>query len=52
MLSLLSILDIGITVVVPAVVWAMIAVGLVQLIRESMHGDDISHRQVARQARS
>jgi len=52
MVSLLAILDTGITIVVPAVVWTLLAVGLFQLIRESMHGPGMPHRQVARETRS
>jgi hypothetical protein len=52
MISLLSILDAGITIVVPAVVWTLLAVGLYQLIRESVHKPKVLHRQTARETRS
>jgi len=52
MTSLLSILDTGITTVVPAAVWTLLAFGVVQLIRESVHAPRITHPQVARKTRS
>lgn len=52
MVSLLNILDAGITIVVPASVWTLLAFGLVQLIRESVSLPRIAPRQVARKTRS
>jgi|GEM_PF-3929818 len=52
MASLLSILDAGITIVVPATVWTLLAFGLIQLIRESVHLPMEQPRQVARETRS
>jgi len=52
MINLLNILDAGITIVVPATVWTLLAFGLVQLIRESVHVPRITHPQVARKTRS
>lgn len=52
MASLLSILEAGITIAVPAVVWTLLTFGLVQLIRESIHVPRMPHRQVARKTRS
>jgi hypothetical protein len=52
MANLLTILDMGITILVPATVWGLLAVGLFQLIRESIHQPGVAHRQVARGTRS
>jgi hypothetical protein len=52
MTSLLSILDAGITIVVPAAVWSLLTFGLIQLIRESVHVPRMTHRQVAGETRS
>jgi hypothetical protein len=52
MASLLSILALGITILVPAVVWTLLAVGLFQLVRDSLHKPGASHQQVARRTRS
>jgi hypothetical protein len=52
MASVLSILALGITIVVPAVVWTLLAVGLFQLVRDSLHKPDVAHRHVARSTRS
>lgn len=52
MTDLLNILDLGITVLVTAVVWTLLAAGLVQLIRESIHQPRVIPRQVARSTRS
>jgi hypothetical protein len=52
MVSLLTILNLGITILVPAVVWTLLAVGLFQLIRESVREPRMIHRQVAQRTRS
>lgn len=52
MTNLLSVLDAGITIVVPAIVWTLLATGLYQLIRESVHRPEVLHRRPAREARS
>jgi len=52
MTSLLSILDAGITIVVPAAVWTLLAFGVYQLIRESVHQPEVLHRRTARETRS
>lgn len=44
MASLLSILDIAITVLVPAGVWTLLGVGLFQLFHESIRGPKVHHR--------
>ncbi|MBS3784562.1 MAG: hypothetical protein KGY78_08960 [Anaerolineae bacterium] len=51
MSSLLSILDLGITILVPAVVWTLLAIGLYQLFRESIQ-ESGARRQVAGRIRS
>ena len=50
--SLLGMLDAGITIIVPAVVWTLLAVGLYQLIRESVHKPRALHQRTARQTHS
>lgn len=52
MVTLLRILDMGITILVPAVVWALLAFGMAQFIRESIHMPRVKHQQVARQTHS
>jgi len=51
MVHIINILDVGITILVPAVVWSLLAVGLFELIRESIHGFE-GHRRVIRTTRS
>jgi len=52
MVDLLRILDLGITIFVPAVVWTLLGVGVIQLVRESLHEPRVVHRQMARSTRS
>lgn len=52
MVTLLRILDLGITILVPAVVWTLLAFGLAQFIRESIHMPRVKQQQVARQTHS
>jgi hypothetical protein len=54
MSSLLTILAVGITVVVPAAVWAFLVFGLFELVRDWVHKRqlELHHRQVARTTRS
>lgn len=51
MMSFIDLLDLGMTILVPGVVWVLLGVGLFQLIRESVQPCDV-HRQVARSTRS
>jgi len=51
MTSLLNILDAGISILVPALVWTLLAVGVYQLARESIQ-EAGAHRRVARGTRS
>lgn len=51
MINLLDILALGITILVSAVVWTLLAVGLFQLIRDSIQEAGV-HRQMARSTRS
>ncbi|MGD2104127.1 MAG: hypothetical protein PVJ55_03295 [Anaerolineae bacterium] len=47
MTNLLYISDLGITILVPAVVWTFLGVGMFELIRESIHSLRSVHRQTA-----
>ena len=54
MTSLLTIFALGITVLVPAAVWTLLAVGLFELIRDWVHKREprVAHGHVARLTRS
>lgn len=51
MTSLLSILDLGIMFLVPAVVWTLLGVGLFQWVRDAIQ-ESGAHRQVAQRTHS
>lgn len=52
MVDLLSLVNAGITFLVPAVVWTVLVAGLFQLIWEPIHDTRITSRRVAPQARN
>lgn len=52
MAYLLYILELGITFLVPAVVWALLVIGSFQLVRESLPKFRLTSRRVAPEAHS
>jgi len=52
MTYLLTIFDLGIRFLVPAIVWTMLVIGLFQLVRESIPKPRVTSRQVAPQGSS
>lgn len=52
MTNLLVILDLGITILVPAVVWTFLGVGLPQLVRESIQNARPIQRQAAQKTQT
>lgn len=52
MIDLLNLVNVGITVLVPAIVWTVLLVGLFQLIWEPIRNARMTSQRVAPQVRS